>query len=132
MKVNKESERLVSQSYLKSLISYSPDTGLFTNLVRRHTAKKGCNCGFITSAGYVEISIKGNYYKAHRLAWLYMTGKWPEDQIDHINRVRNDNKWSNLRESNNTQNKMNSGVYKNNSSGLKGVTWDNRSGKWRA
>lgn len=82
---------MLTQAKLKSLINYNPVTGEFS---RAGYAK----CGTLTYQGYLAIQVAGKRYYAHRLAWFYMTGKWPEDEIDHKNRIRNDNRWENLRE----------------------------------
>lgn len=82
---------MLTQAKLKSLINYNPATGEFS---RAGYAK----CGTLTYQGYVSIQVAGKRYYAHRLAWFYMTGVWPENEIDHKNRVRDDNRWENLRE----------------------------------
>lgn len=70
--------------------------------------------------------------KAHRLAWFFMTGEWPILDIDHINGDRSDNRWSNLRLANDSQNGANKRRYKNNKSGFKGVIWDARHKRFKA
>lgn len=69
------------------------------------------------------ISVDNHVYAAHRLAWLYMTGRWPDRHIDHKNLVRDDNRFENLREATPNENMHNRGVQKNNRSGFKGVRW---------
>jgi len=71
-------------------------------------------------------------YKAHRLAWMYVHGYMPVEQIDHINRVRNDNRISNLRLASQKQNNENKSLGRNNTSGVTGVTFQKNHGKWRA
>ena len=71
-------------------------------------------------------------YRSCRLAWLYVTGEWPKYQIDHINMVRDDDSWTNLRLATSSQNNMNRRARAGTASGLKGVSWDSRSGKWVA
>lgn len=114
----------LSQEYLKQLIIYYPETGMFVWKNRRSKAAKyrddnlaGCR----GSKGYWRIKIDCIAYSAHRLAWLYMTGRWPKDQIDHINRIRTDNRWCNLREATNIENQRNTGIRTSNKSGIKGV-----------
>ena len=87
---------------LRDLLSYAPDTGVFTwridikckGGVRPAGSQAGCKNG----KGYVEIGIGGRAYYAHRLAWLYVYGRWPAAQIDHINRHKADNRIANLRD----------------------------------
>ena len=112
---------MITQENLKSILHYSPETGLFTRLVNRQCVRAGDIAGYQTEYGYIRIGIDGKNHRAHRLAWLYMTGSWPSEQIDHINGIRSDNRWENLREATHGQNKMNS-LSPLNKCGLKGVT----------
>jgi len=92
---------------LKELLSYSPETGLFVWLKNRCSVAMAGDVAGTPINGYLTIVIDKLPYRAHRLAWFYMTGKWPFDKIDHINGVRNDNKWVNLREADNHLNMQN-------------------------
>ena len=124
-------ERLTQQQ-LKQLLAYDPDTGAFTWLKpTSNRVKPGALACSVNTVGYVRIGIGGKRYAAHRLAWLYVHGVWPENEIDHINRNRQDNRICNLRDVNSQQNKLNSGVRRNNTSGVKGVSWDKKSKRWR-
>ena len=90
-------------------------------------------CGRIsTKHGYREIGIDFQLIRAHRLAFLYMTGQWPIDQVDHINNDKTDNRWCNLREANRSQNCANQGLKKNHGNQFIGVVWDKPRNKWRA
>lgn len=82
--------------------------------------------------GYISIFIDGMGHSAHRLAHLYMTGEWPIDVIDHINRVTGDNRWENLRSATRSQNLGNRRLNVNSRGGLKGVTplGSGRNAKW--
>jgi len=82
--------------------------------------------------GYVIIHILGERFRASRLAWLYMTGQWPQHEVDHINGNRADDSWANLREADSSQQKMNTSIRSDNTSGVKGVYWNKRIGKWHA
>ena len=94
---------------LRRLLNYDPDTGLFTWRVSGR-GYRGINIGDTagghTTHGYIQIGLYRRRYTGHRLAWLWMTGKWPR-QIDHINRCGTDNRWSNLRISTQQQNIVN-------------------------
>lgn len=114
------------QVTLKSVLSYAPDTGLFTwNEAPDEPA--GC----IYSLGYVTIGLGGDSYFAHRLAFLYMTGEIPEC-VDHIDQNRSNNTWTNLRSCTHSQNLANRGVQKNSKSGFKGVYLCKRRNHWLA
>src|SRR3989304_2031824 len=87
----------ITQSALKQIIHYDPDTGVFTWIVNRgRKAKSGYLAGVISDLGYRRIQISGRKHYAGRLAWLYMTGSQPVNEIDHINGVRDDDRFSNL------------------------------------
>lgn len=96
----------MDQQRLKQRLHYDPNTGVFT---WRKPEKPGHHpegkiAGSPCNKGYTVIGVDRKVYKAHRLAWLYMTGSWPTAQIDHRNQVKNDNRWANLREATNRQN----------------------------
>ena len=82
--------------------------------------------------GYVRINVDGTKCRAHRLAYLYMTGEWPPKLMDHINRVKSDNRWANLRPVTEKLNFYNTSDYRNNKSGAKGVSWYKNCNKWVA
>lgn len=111
----------INQSELKRLLHYDPISGQFTCLVRRGTAHVGKVAGSVDGQGYINISIYGVMYCAHRLAWLYMTGEWPEHDVDHKDLVKSNNKWINLREASDTQNEANKPLRSDNTTGYKGV-----------
>lgn len=104
------------------LLAYDPETGIFTWRVNRKAgANAGDRAGGLSRKGYVMICLKRNTYFAHRLAWFYVYGEWPSDQIDHINGVRTDNRIKNLRVVENRQNCMNRALQSNNTTGAVGV-----------
>lgn len=112
---------MLTQAKLKEILEYCPETGLFTWLIK--ISKKnnvGGIAGSKTTKGYTQIIIFGKNYKASRLAFFYMTGKWPMDEMDHINRIRNDDRWINLRDVTAKENVANSTRYRsdNNTSSI--------------
>ena len=122
----------LTQARLKELLDYDPETGVFVWKVSRSRKRAGSVAGSKHSAGYINIRIDGPKYLAHRLAWFFTTGKWPREQIDHINCVRADNRFENLRESSPGENARNSLLDARNTSGAKGVSWDATHGRWKA
>lgn len=107
----------LTQEELKAKLSYSPDTGIFTRI--NGLSVRGAT-GSLSDYGYVRIQIGARCYFAHHLAWLYMTGHFP-DQIDHINGVRDDNRFTNLRLASARENSRNKKL-KRNVCGTKGVS----------
>lgn len=99
----------LTQTYLQHLLHYDPLTGVWTWMhpALRSKMRVGDIAGSIDSNGRRKIRIHSGYYYSSRLAWLYMTGEWPKDQIDHRNRIRDDDRWENLREATQSQNSYN-------------------------
>lgn len=106
---------------LKELLEYSPETGLFFWLVDRGGKKAGEIAG-CKKRTYIVINVDDRSYRAHHLAWLYMTGEWPHPFVDHRDLNKHNNSWSNLRLATKSQNMANVGRIKSNVSGLKGVS----------
>ena len=108
---------------LKETLSYDEETGLFTRLKRTSNCIKvnEIACKLNKFNNYRKISFEGKSYQAHRLVWFYVYGEWPKGQIDHINRNKSDNRLINLRDCTRSENKQNSGLYKSNKTGFKGV-----------
>jgi HNH endonuclease/AP2 domain len=123
---------MVSVEYVMQELDYCPDTGLFRWRKTDRMKRAGHVAGSKNSNGYVSIKMLGKSYKAHRLAWLVSHGSWPDGQIDHINRVRDDNRIGNLRVVSNMENATNRGLNRNSTSGITGVTWHAQCGKWQA
>jgi len=96
---------------------------LYWRITRNYNAKAGDIAGSLNKInGYVEVSIDGKAYYAHRLIWLIMTGAMPCDQIDHIDHNPNNNRWENLREATHQENSKNMSMPVNNTSGHVGVS----------
>ena len=124
---------VISQEQLKDLLLYDKETGKFTwRITRCHLAKAGQEAGAPDFYGYIAITVNGSRCKAHRLAWFYVHGAWPANDIDHINQIKSDNRISNLREATRSENFQNRGKYANNKSGYVGVHWSKVSKKWAA
>lgn len=140
-----------SQDELTQVLDYDPATGDFrwrarpveafedSGFGREYTAKAwnaryvGTVAGTVNKVnGYRYIRLGPINYLAHRLAFIVQTGLYPEQQVDHINGCRDDNRWSNLREVSATDNRMNVAIGRNNRSGAIGVNIDKRTNKWRA
>ncbi|AVX04196.1 hypothetical protein MXMO3_01670 [Maritalea myrionectae] len=123
----------LTQKELFSIIKYDPETGILTWAQDRGSnARKGQKIGSQTEYGYVVFVINGRRYRAHRIAFLYMTGRWPAECVDHINGIRHDNRWENLREASKAENCRNASKRRDNSSGYKGVSHHKATGKFQA
>ena len=132
---------MITQEYLKSILDYDPLTGVFTWKERQicdfncERLRNGWNtkysfksAGRIKNDGYIQIGINGKRHAAHRLAWFYIYGEWPKNDIDHINGFRNDNRLSNLREATRGENMQNQNeTHKNSNCKYLGVYFCNRS-----
>ena len=90
-----------------------------------NNAQAGSIAGYKQKSGYVAIKVSDVLYYAHRLAFLYMTGKFPSRQADHKDHIRHNNKWENLKEATLQENGKNRSLNKNNKSGVMGVCWKN-------
>jgi hypothetical protein len=130
---------IITQEEVKKLLDYNPETG---NLIwkRRDCAPASWNtkfagkiAGSMTLAnGYMKIGINNISYLQHRIIWVWVYGYLPEKEVDHINRVRHDNRLINLREANPAQNRQNRSKSSNNTSGITGVIYAKHHGKYHA
>lgn len=124
---------MITQSRLKELLRYNPETGIFNWIIDKGSvAKAGTSPLSVNAYGYARVYVDGRHYLQHRLAWFYMTGSWPTHGIDHINGNRLDNRFCNLREATQGQNMKNIKLPKTNTSGAKGAFWHKRAQKWMA
>lgn len=115
---------------LREVLHYNAETGRWTWRVKASNMTPGMAAGGDKGDGYRRIKIDGCSYRAARLAFFYMKGRWPHPEIDHINRDRADDRWENLRQLSHRLNSLNRGLHSNNTSGFKGVCWDKHQRKW--
>ncbi len=124
---------MLAKERVNALFDLDLKTGHFTRKVSRGgTARAGTIAGSLSSSGHIQIRIDGKPYLAHRLIFFMVTGRWPEGEIDHINGDPSDNRWSNLREATHAENGRNLRKMSHNTSGVPGVSWYARLGKWQA
>jgi len=123
----------MTQKELMCLLDYDRATGLFTwKVTKNNRVKAGSNAGYKSPKnGYIQIKINGRHYQAHRLAWLFVNGDFPQCELDHIDHDRSNNAINNLRPVSRKQNSRNTRVRKNSYSGVTGVYWDKHSFQWR-
>ena len=124
--------RIASRKDLQKHLSYNPKTGLLHWRIRGFGRQFNRPAGNTDPLGYRGIGFKGRRYLAHRLAWLFMTGKWPRHFIDHRDGNPKNNRFSNLRQATHSQNQQNSTGKRGTIAGLKGVIWVPARCKWQA
>ena len=120
---------------IKELLVVDPEDGTCSWKTDHGTAKAGDMAGGYNGKGYLKIKIDGKKYYTHRLIWFFVHHRWPENDLDHINRKTDDNRISNLRVVSRSKNKLNHDGYakaKNNTSGHTGVSWNKGTGKWHS
>ncbi len=124
---------ILTAEILRELVHYDPETGVMVWL-KKLAAKQyvGDVVGCLNENGYIYTKIARKAYKLHRLIWLYMTGKWPEHEVDHEDRNRSNNRWRNLRAATRKQNQENRTPRHDSTSGVTGVLWSVRDQAWRA
>jgi hypothetical protein len=124
----------LTQERVKSLLYYDPETGALTWTEGGRNRWHGRPAGYKDPKGYIHIRVDDKLRKAHRVIWLYMTGKWPEHFIDHINGDRADNRFCNLREATASQNQTNKTVasVQRKHGTKRGVYWNAQCKRWGA
>lgn len=114
----------ISHAKLTSILHYEPNTGIFTWIESRGRLLAGKEAGSVTKVGYREITAHGTQYLAHRLAWFYVHGSWPQFFIDHINGTKDDNRIANLRDVERFSNFQNTpALSENSATGVRGVSF---------
>lgn len=132
-------EHTLTQDVLKELLHYDPETGIFTWKRRDrkwfktdghwktwNTKNCGNKCESMDAYGYIRIAVFRERYRCHKLVVLYMQGHLPEDQVDHGNGIRSDNRWKNLEECSNAKNCLNKRINYRSKLGLFGLFWYER------
>ena len=133
MRGHKNSHNDLSAEFVREIFNYNPKTGLLIwKVMLSKRAVAGKTAGALDDQGRIKIGIRNKDYFAHRIIWLWMTGKWPRYEVDHRDENKANNRWKNLREATSSQNHRNRGAPKNNRSGYKGVCFDNRKKAWLA
>ena len=123
---------MITQEELKKVLHYNKDSGVFVWII------KPCKNISINSVagtlvnGYIYIRLNKKRYAVHRLAWLYEYGVMPSKHLDHINRIKSDNRIANLRDVSHSENHKNMPKQSNNTSGVVGVKWDKSRNRWSA
>jgi hypothetical protein len=108
-------------TFLRSMLHYDPETGIFRWKQARGRQKVGAIAGALKRTGYIEIRLSERSYLAHRLAWFYVHGEWPLFHIDHGNCCKTDNRIENLRPTDSSLNQANTKIRRKNLTGFKGV-----------
>ena len=122
---------MLTQERLKELLHYNPDTGVFTRRIKTGNAKKGDIVGCVAD-GYLCAGVDYKVYRLHRLACLFMKGRWPIKDMDHKDHIRSNNRWGNLREVTEQENSRNRSITSRNTSGIVGVSWNKNRGAWQS
>lgn len=126
---------ILSAERLREVLHYDPETGAFTWKVRTsNRVSVGAVAGAMLKTGYLSICIDRKFYRAHRLAWLFVHGEWPNADIDHLNGIRTDNRFVNLRAASRSVNQQNLRAARGSTaSGMLGVYRSDKKGKpWRS
>ena len=121
----------VTQDELKKWFKYEPTTGKWLYRVTTRYGEAGSIATSVHNGGYSTIRVGKTDYLVHRMCFLYMLGYLP-DQVDHINHIRDDNRWDNLREVNNKINHQNESLSSNSTTGILGVAIHKPTNKYRA
>lgn len=128
--------KMLTHKKVSELLRYDPETGkIFWKVGVGRKIKAGVEAGTLMRRDcntYRRIMIDGKLYRTHRIAWLLHFGVWPDNQIDHRDGDGLNNRIENMRDATNQENRKNQRMYRNNTSGVTGVTWDKLKGKWRS
>lgn len=128
----KRTHEVLTRDRLLEVLDYNQETGIFIWKIKLSARGAVGKKAGTNTYGYNAINIDGVRYFAHRLAWLYVHGYWPKQEIDHIDRNRSNNSINNLRDVSRTVNALNNSPQLINSSGVKGVTFCKDRNQWQA
>jgi hypothetical protein len=122
---------------VRAILSYDPNTGILRWKKRKDIPaiadrRVGKIAGSLDKDGYTHVEIYDKRYPGHRIIWAIVTGRWPKKDIDHINGIRTDNRWNNLRLATRQQNLRNMKLRATNKSGFKWVSWCKATNSWKA
>ncbi len=124
---------MITQERVRELFDYCPQRGkLIWRISNSSRARVGNIAGYIDTDGYRRVSVDGRKCQATNVIWLWVTGEWPDETIDHKDGNQSDDRWDNLRHADRSQQQWNTGVPRNNLSGCKGIYWEARRKKWYA
>ena len=123
--------KMITQLELKEILDYNPETGVFTwKINKAYHIKIGSIAGSLKPTGYIQITINKKQYLAHRLAWLYVYGEWPKNQIDHVHGTEKGNSINNLRKVTHKQNQQNKKCHR--AGKLLGCSYVKSTKKWKS
>lgn len=124
---------MISYERVRELFEYDPEEGVLYNKTnRRGRSLAGSVAGNPRTDSYLQLCIDGKMYRVNRIVWLWYYGYLPENLIDHKDQDKTNNRIDNLREASKQCNTINVSRFKNNTSGIRGVSYDSRVGKWFA
>ena len=133
--IKKVNRKDLTVELVKQVLNYDPNTGNLTWASSLHSKRmlSGQRAGsLIKGTGYRQVTFMGSTYKEHRLIWFMQTGEWPKGEIDHINQIRSDNRWANLREVSKAENARNRGRNPHSKVGEVGIWYNKRTFKYVA
>lgn len=128
----KPNDPTIDLKWVRDRFSYCPETGVITHKFTRNSVKAGDAAGNLEANGYIRVKVRGHKVLAHRLVMFLVNGEWPPGEVDHKNRIRSDNRITNLQNVTSSVNNHNRSISKNNTSGAKGVQWIPKLRKWQA
>lgn len=133
MVVARSPDKSASWERVKEAFDYDPATGILRWRISPHPRiKVGQIAGSLEASGYWRVCLDGVIYKAQRLIFFWMTGRWPIPTADHRDLDKLNNRWVNIREASNQGQTANRGLTSSNTSGSRGVVWDKKTSKWQA